>query len=315
MPSFRTMTDAMKERHEIGLALLFCVLVLAGFVFLYPKPTPQPTVATVATSTAPDPFARVPLRAKAAIVLDLSTGQPIFERNADAQLPLASLTKLLTTYAALSALSSTTPVTITPEALAMDGDYGLADGETFNFEDLARFALVSSSNDAAEAIALAAQNHMAQSTELLLKNAAAAAHLSQTYAVNGTGLDESGTLSGGYGSARDVARLSGELLVASPELAHATTLPSVTVTSLSGVTHSLANTDIEVEHFPNLLLSKTGYTDLAGGNLAIVFDAGINHPVAVVVLGSTEDARFTDVNELVNATLAHFAGTAGPYGS
>jgi D-alanyl-D-alanine carboxypeptidase len=58
-----------------------------------------------------------------------------------------------------------------------------------------------------------------------------------------------------------------------------------------------------------MLLSKTGFTDLAGGNLAIVFDAGVNHPVAVVVLGSTEDSRFTDVSELVGATLAHFAGT------
>lgn len=315
MPSFRTMTDAIKERQELGFALLFCVIVLGGFVFFYPKPAPAPAPVAVATTTAPDPFAHIPLQGKAAIVLDLSTGQPIFERNADAQLPLASLTKLLTTYAALSALSSSTPVTITPAALAMDGDYGLADGETFNFEDLARFALVSSSNDAAEAIALAAQNHVAQNTETLLKNAAAAAHLSQTYAVNGTGLDESGTLSGGYGSARDVARLAGELLAAAPGLAHATTLPSVTVTSLEGTAHTLANTDIEVEHFPNLLLSKTGYTDLAGGNLAIVFDAGIDHPIAVVVLGSTEEARFTDVNALVNATLAHFAGTKGPYGS
>ena len=57
-----------------------------------------------------------------------------------------------------------------------------------------------------------------------------------------------------------------------------------------------------------LLLSKTGYTDLAGGNLALVFDAGIRHPVAVVVLGSSKEARFTDGIALVNAALAHFAG-------
>jgi D-alanyl-D-alanine carboxypeptidase len=146
-------------------------------------------------------------------------------------------------------------------------------------------------------------------TQTLLRNAAAAAHLSQTYAVNGTGLDESDSLSGGYGSARDVARLASELLVVAPNIARATTKSSVTVTSAQGTTHTLPNTDIDVEHFPNLLLSKTGYTDLAGGNLAIVFDAGLNHPVAVVVLGSTEEDRFTDVNELVNATLAHFATT------
>jgi D-alanyl-D-alanine carboxypeptidase len=64
-----------------------------------------------------------------------------------------------------------------------------------------------------------------------------------------------------------------------------------------------------VNRFPDLLLSKTGYTDLAGGNLVIVYDAGINHPIAIVVLGSTEDGRFTDVSQLIAATLAHFGGT------
>jgi len=61
---------------------------------------------------------------------------------------------------------------------------------------------------------------------------------------------------------------------------------------------------------PRLLLSKTGYTDLAGGNLALVFDAGIMHPIAVIVLGSSKSARFTDGTALVAATLAHFAGVA-----
>jgi D-alanyl-D-alanine carboxypeptidase (penicillin-binding protein 5/6) len=316
MPDMKAMTDAITERRQVGIALLFCSLILGATLFLVPKADKEAAApAAVATSTAPDAYAYVPIRAKAAIVMDLATGQPLFERNADAQLPLASLTKLLTTYAALNTLSSSTPVAITPEALSMDGDSGLADGETFDLEDLARFALVASSNDAAEAIALAAGNHVAQSPEALLKNAAAAAGLSQTYAVNGTGLDESATISGGYGSARDVARLAGELLVKAPDIAHATTLPSVTVRSLEGTAHTLPNTDIEVEHFPNLLLSKTGYTDLAGGNLAIVFDAGLNHPIAVVVLGSTEESRFTDVNALVNATLAHFAGLPAQAGA
>lgn len=54
------------------------------------------------------------------------------------------------------------------------------------------------------------------------------------------------------------------------------------------------------------MASKTGLTDLAGGNLAIAFDAGLGHPIVVVVLGSTEDGRLTDVENLVDATLASF---------
>jgi D-alanyl-D-alanine carboxypeptidase len=300
------------ERTQIGIALLFCTLLLGGFVFFFPPHNDTPAKTAVATTTIPDTYAHVQLAAKAAIVFDLATGKPLYVRNADAQLPLASLTKLLTTYAATDALSSDTPITITDHAISMDGDSGLTAGESFAFDDIARFALVASSNDAAEAIIEAAANHRIENTETLLRNAAAAAGLAETYAINGTGLDESESISGGYGSARDIARLAGALLAKAPDIARATTESSVSVNSLAGVLHTQPNTDIEVARFPNLLLSKTGFTDLAGGNLVIVFDAGISHPVAVAVLGSTRDARFTDVDALVAATLAHFAANPIP---
>jgi D-alanyl-D-alanine carboxypeptidase len=102
--------------------------------------------------------------------------------------------------------------------------------------------------------------------------------------------------------------LAGALLKKAPLIAQATTQPYISITSLQGTTHTFVNTNIDVTHIPNPLLSKTGYTDLAGGNLVVVYDAAINHPVAIVVLGSTESGRFSDVQQLMNATLAHFAG-------
>lgn len=312
MPTMKEIADIARDKKQAGIALIGLALVFGGIAFFFGRPGADADKAApvaVATSTAPDAYASVHLVGKSAIVIDLTTGIPLYERNADAQLPLASLTKLLTTYAAVSALSPNSTVAITPSAIAQDGDYGLVAGEQFKFEDLARFALVGSSNDAADAIAEAAAAAHSTDMKSMLAAAAASANLSATYAMNGTGLDESATVSGGYGSARDVAKLAGALLAKAPDIAHATTLPSVTVDSLAGAVHSLPNTDIAVESYPDMLLSKTGYTDLAGGNLAIVFDAGVNHPVAVVVLGSTEESRFTDVSELVSATLAHFAGT------
>lgn len=310
MIDWKTFPDTSDERMQAGIALVSCTLLLGAVVYFIPWPGAaqmvDTTVAREATTT-PDAFADVPIEAKAAVVVDLSTGMSLYEKNADAQLPLASLTKLLTTYAAVDSLSMQTPITITENAVAADGDSGLKAGETFAFTDLARFELVASSNDAAQAIAETAAGHRGEDTATLLRGAVAAAGLAQTYAVNGTGLDESTSVSGGYGSARDIARLAGALLAKAPDIARATTLPSVTVTSQSGTVHTLPNTDTEVEHFPNLLLSKTGFTDLAGGNLVVIFDAGLNHPIAVAVLGSSRDARFTDVNALVAATLSHFA--------
>jgi D-alanyl-D-alanine carboxypeptidase (penicillin-binding protein 5/6) len=303
--------ERRRTTHRMGTTLM-ATLGLIGFgVMLVPVfggriSAPVVAVAPAATST-PDAFASVNLIGKAAIVYDLSTHQVLYAKNADAQLPLASLTKLLTTYAAVNALSPNSPVAITDSAIAQYGDSGLTPGETFAFRDLARFALVASSNDAAEAIAEAAAAHQAVSGQSMLASAAAAAGLTHTYAVNGTGLDVSATQSGGYGSAKDVAVLAGDLLTKAPAIVHATIEPSITVADTAGRTHTLPNTNQDIVHVPNPLLSKTGYTDLAGGNLAVVFDAGIGHPVAVVVLGSTEEGRFTDVNQLVEKTLGYFA--------
>jgi len=35
-----------------------------------------------------------------------------------------------------------------------------------------------------------------------------------------------------------------------------------------------------------------------------VFDAGVGHPVVAVVMGSTEDGRFSDMKQLVSAAIA-----------
>ena len=74
--------------------------------------------------------------------------------------------------------------------------------------------------------------------------------------------------------------------------------------SLSGFVHRVPNTNILTNSFVNIIASKTGLTRLAGGNLAIVFDADLGRPVVAVVLGSTEEGRFTDMKQLISATVA-----------
>jgi D-alanyl-D-alanine carboxypeptidase len=132
--------------------------------------------------------------------------------------------------------------------------------------------------------------------------------LAQSYFLNESGLDESATQSGGYGSADDVAKLMQYILVNKPEILEPTKYASLTVTSLSN-TYVAKNTDILADTIPGLLASKTGYTDLAGGNLAVAFDASIGRPFIIVVLGSTESGRFSDMQTLVNATMKYATST------
>ena len=68
-------------------------------------------------------------------------------------------------------------------------------------------------------------------------------------------------------------------------------------------THEGINTNTEITKLPQVLASKTGFTDLAGGNLAVVVDVGLNHPVVIVVLGSSKEGRFSDVEFLAWASV------------
>lgn len=305
------LAEHTRSMREAGFTLLFASVLLALSIFI-PRlfSAPIPARAPIATVPAPDAFAEVPVEAQAAVVYDLATGETLYAKNADAQLPLASLTKLLTVYAALTELAPNTPVTIPADTTRVDAPRAFNAGQTFSLRDLARLTLTASLNDGAAAIARTTATRQNRSQVEMLAGAAAALNLSQTYAVNSNGLDVSTALSGGYGSASDVARLAGALVARAPDIALATTRSSAQASSVGGTSFTVKNTDPIVGTLPRLLLSKTGYTDLAGGNLALVFDAGIGHPIAVVVLGSSKNARFTDGTTLVVATLAHFAGVA-----
>ncbi len=295
--------------REAGFALIFASGILGLFFYLpHLGRNTSPAPLAVAAPAAPDAFASISIEAKAAIVYDVATGETLYEKNADAQLPLASLTKLLTVHAALAQLSPDTPITIPAEAVRVEAPRAFNVGQTFSLADLARLTLTASLNDGATAIAMTMAARANRTQAEMLAGAAAALDLSQTYAVNGSGLDVSTAISGGYGSARDLARLAGALANEAPAIAAATTLSSAEAVSEGGTHFKVKNTDPIVGTIPRLLLSKTGYTDLAGGNLAIVFDAGIRHPIAVVVLGSSQKERFTDSNALIAGALAHFAG-------
>ena len=307
------LAEYSRSMREAGVSLLLLcgILVFFFLVSFASENTPSNTNPVSLASdqlTAPDPFAEIQLEAKAAVVYDVATGEILYEKNSEAQLPLASLTKLLTVYAALITLSPDTPITIPESAVSVEGLRTFNAGQTLPLADLARLTLTASLNDGAMAIASATAERENRSQNEMLAGAAAALNLHQTYAINGSGLDENSEVAGGYGSALDVARLAGALVKKAPSIAAATTLEFAQAVSAGGTSFSVRNTDPLVNLIPHLLLSKTGYTELAGGNLALVFDVGIGHPVAVVVLGSSLKERFTDGTALVAATYAHFAG-------
>jgi len=194
-----------------------------------------------------------------------------------------------------------------------EGDSGLYENERWSFKDLIRFTLMVSSNDGASAVANVAgvfKNNFPSRIEDNNKSFVQAMNekakeigLTQTYFINPTGLDTSESVSGGYGSARDAVRLLEYAVINVSDIVEPTRHSAVNFESLSDINHRATNTNSAIDALPGLIASKTGYTDLAGGNLVIAFDAGINHPIIISVLGSTQKGRFEDIEKLVNASL------------
>lgn len=298
-----------------GIVLILCA-ILVGITIHKSSNTAAVLVAPVATTTpAESPKLRIEpsaIQARAAIVFDATTGNVLYAKNAELPLPLASLTKVMTLYTAASLLEAkkvdeTFKITITDADLAPEGSWGFGVGQTYTFQDLADATIVASANDAAQAIARGTAGSVSAFVSAM-NTTARALNLTSAKFDNPSGLDTDMRTAGGYASALDVANLFSKALTTYPDTFAASRLPSVTVSDVAGsVSLDLANTNKEVLDISGIRISKTGYTDLAGGNLAVTFDAGLNQPIVVVVLGSTQEGRFADVAtliEAVNTTMA-----------
>jgi D-alanyl-D-alanine carboxypeptidase (penicillin-binding protein 5/6) len=299
------MNFLIRKKVHITIGLSVAAIIIAALAVSISRKAYVVAPFPAQTSTSTDPFAGLVLEAKAAYVLDLSTGKALFVKDESEVLPLASITKLVSAYVAGRSLPSQTSISITR------GDSnGLDPGETWSLQNLLDFTLVTSSNDGINAIASVAGSVLATSTAKdpqsvfvdEMNESMKRLGLADMRFYNPSGLDLSATTSGGYGSAKDVATLILHILKEDSSLLAATPAQTIKISS-NLVNHIATNTDEALRDIPAPIVSKTGNTNLAGGNLAVLFDAGLMHPVEIVVLGSSYDGRFTDMESLVSAVM------------
>ncbi len=297
--------------------LLILLLSIIGLVSLYTSRAIRVPDKDSIVQEMINPFLGISLEGQSVIVYDIKNEKVIYSKNPDTVLPLASITKILTAVTAVELLPSNTVVTINREFLSEEGDSGLLNEERWELSDLINFSLMVSSNDGTAAIASAAGAFLRTDTDpsslsredfiIKMNEKAKSIGMSSSHFNNETGLDITKEKSGGYGTATDLVRLFAYALRTSPQILSATRQDNLSFTSLNNITHSAENTDTAINSIPGVLASKTGYTESAGGNLAVVFDAGIGRPIAAVVLGSSYDGRFTDIKTLVDKTFEYIA--------
>lgn len=326
-----------KRSYDVLLALVLIgglisvgVFATFGFAFFSDEKTPHVAAVIFAPDIlkpdtglvlSPHAYENVSITAKNAIVYDVRNDIVLYSRASDEQVPLASITKLMTALVARDTLGRDAVIAISESSLASEGDSGFDAGEEWSLGELIDFMMVTSSNQAAQAIAqvvgatmrtrdIAAQSdaldRLAFIQRMNLK--ARDLNLEQAIFANATGLDVDVASAGGYASARDVARLMAHLVQHYPDLIEPTRRTERTYSSISGKRYTARNTNQFVNDIPGLIGSKTGFTDLAGGNLVVAYDSGFGHPIIIVVLGSTWEERFSDVDTLYHATQFHLQG-------
>ncbi len=252
-------------------------------------------------------FPEVSITGNSAYVLDIRNNQTLFSYNADKVMPLASITKLMTALLSYEIMDANAPVDVVQRATRQESALGLSTNDIFTHRSMAELILLSSANDGAYALANVAgklldTNRPTESFVAAMNVRAEELGLSDTNFKNPTGLDISAREAGAVGTAKDVANLLAYIVNNYPHLLTITREEGVRIEASTGGYIDATNTNLHVDRITGLIGSKTGYTDLAGGNLTVAYNAGLDRPIAVVVLGSTRFERFTDVEKLIRAT-------------
>lgn len=206
------------------------------------------------------------LSARAVLVVNRKTGEVLFQRNSDAPLPIASLTKLMTAIVAINRFGPEEAVTIKPEDLKVPPfKAGLKPYEVMLVQDLLKAMLISSANDASMVLARAAGGSVQQFVEEMNKEAVRLG-MQNTHFENPVGFDHPKH----YSSAADLAKLVEEFL-RYPELLEMTAELSALITSHDGrERHLLETTNRLMLKYPEIVGLKTGTTAEAGGSLIIL---------------------------------------------
>jgi len=238
------------------------------------------------------------VHARAWFVQSGTTGEVLAQHEDRAQVPIASITKLMTVLVTLEHAKLDEVVTVAPSASEVgESTINLRPGERITVRDLVSAALIQSANDAADALAEYVGKGDTDAFVALMNAKARALGLKETHFVRPDGLDAVGHVS----SARDVTKLAQILM-------HDHFVRSVvrerTATISGGRTLHTWN-DL-LGQFPGLLGVKTGHTGAAGWcEVAAARGPGVT--IYVAVLGSpTRSSRNADLAELLRYGLSRY---------
>ena len=293
-------------------ALVLCLLLLMlTLLRAYAETggTPETAEQNGITPAGTDAF---DLPCKAAILMDEDSGTVLYEKNADEQRPIASITKVMTLLLTFEALeqgkiSLTEVVPVSEHAYHMGGSQiWLEPGEQLTLDEMLRAVCISSANDAAVAVAEFVGGSETAFVQQMNERAAELG-MTSTHFKNACGLDEEGHLS----TARDVAVMSREMLLHHKEIANYCT---IWMDTLRGGQTQLVNTNKLLKSYNGITGLKTGTTGGAGVCISASAERNGLRLIAVILGSASGKERFEAATTLLDYGFANFenAETALP---
>ena len=245
------------------------------------------------------------VKARAALLMEKSTGEVLYEDNAHTPLEPASVTKIMTLLLIEEALDSgaitkETMVPVSANAAGMGGSQVfLEEGESLSADEMLKAIAVASGNDASVAMA----EYLAGSEEAFVERMNAKAQelgMEDTVFQNCTGLPAEGH----HTSAYDIALMSRELILNHPDIRNYTT---IWMDSLRDGAFQLSNTNKLIRFYPGATGLKTGSTDSALYCLSATAEKEGMELIAVILGAPSSADRFNGAKALLNYGFASYA--------
>jgi len=245
--------------------------------------------------------------AKAAILIEPTTLEVIYEKNADEPRPPASMTKIMTMLLIMEALDKKVltldqQLTASEYASSMGGtNIYLEPGEKMSVRDLLLSVAINSANDSAVVFAEAIGGSEANFVKMMNQKAKEIG-AKNTVFKNCNGLPEEGHVS----TARDMALMAAYLINNYPEILNYTSIYEAYLREGTPKKFWLVNTNKLVKFVEGVDGLKTGWTNESGYCLTATIKRDGKRFIAVAMGNSTAKIRNAEVMQMLNYALANY---------
>lgn len=297
--------------HPIRKAVAILLALSIGILPVWAEETTTTPSDEGAKSTTENPADNTGLKleCRSAILMEQTTGQVLYEKDADVEMPPASITKIMTLLLTFEAMDQgkfgyDSKLSCSEHAASMGGpQIWLEPGEEMTLDEILRATFISSANDAAVVLAEAVAGSE-DAFVAMMNQRAAELGMANTHFANATGLDAKDH----YSTARDIAIMSAELL----KFPDVTNYSTVWMDSLRGGATELVNTNKMVRFYKGSTGLKTGTTNGAGSCLSASAKRD-NLSIIAVSLGSdTSVQRFSSCRTLLDYGFATYTTVQPP---